>query len=151
MVGNHMLKDWELYDGACRRRELWRDLDAETYQQVRAVLWYDKRKDGSKGRALQYPVPAANLLRGDRLEPWAGLPDTDLFDMVAVFPIRVLFWRPRRGEMITRRCPLFGPELDLSPQSLALDWLHDISLGIVQDTCAFLFHDLVAHNVFRCQ
>ena len=50
--------------------------------------------------------------------------------------------------MAPRRCPLFGPDLDLSPQSLALDWLHDVSLGIVPDTCAAVVASLARENVF---
>ena len=48
------------------------------------------------------------LLRGDRLEPFDGLPDADLFDSVTSFPVLVLLWRTTLETLARHRNPLFS-------------------------------------------
>ena len=67
------------YDAACRACEIDVVLDHGTFLRVRALLEYDKRSDGARGRALTMDV-GPHLLKGDRLEPTAALPDVSLFD-----------------------------------------------------------------------
>ena len=46
-------------------------------------LYYDSRiSGGGNGRCLKEDIPGFSLLRGDRLEPSAVLPDVGLFEEV---------------------------------------------------------------------
>ena len=88
---NFPLKTAADYERSCRRCEIVRDLTQAQYLAVRALLWYDKREHGNKGRCLRRDCPEANLLRHDRLEPSIYLRDICLFDEVSSFPVRVIF------------------------------------------------------------
>lgn len=55
------------------------------HNQVRNVLFYDKRSGGSRGRALVEGIPTLGVAKGDRLEPSELLPDIALFDAISNF------------------------------------------------------------------
>ena len=81
---------------ACRACEIHiRILNAAEHQQVKALLIYDKKKKGSKGRSLRanLALPGRHLLEiGDRLEPSKSLVDVGRgFDIVSIFPLMVVF------------------------------------------------------------
>eukprot|EP00969_Alexandrium_andersonii_P290052 12820137-Alexandrium_andersonii.AAC.1 len=84
----------EDYIEACEACEKWATFeDRAQVQTVAAALFWDKRKQGSKGRALSRNIPEFGLERGDRLEPCDTLPDVAELENAAL-PIRVVFWRP---------------------------------------------------------
>jgi hypothetical protein len=137
------------YFAACARCERWVTLDAPTHRAVVRLLMYDKRDDGSHGRALISPgVPTLGLRAGDRLEPHEGLLDIgSAFDSLdCSTPQRVLFWRPSLEYLTRHRNPLFDMELGITPQrSLTVDLLHCIYLGVLLGYCKLVvWHLLLA-------
>ena len=64
------------YSNACDRCEHWIVVKSmQLLIKIRAALFYDKSKKGSRGRSLRLAVPEVNLLAGDRLEPSPQMPD----------------------------------------------------------------------------
>jgi hypothetical protein len=124
----HMNTDDE-YTAACARCEVWVDIvDAEHHAAILNVLHFDKRADGSRGRSLRRAVPP--LLIHDRLEPNPTLPDVGDFDLLSVFPHRVLFWRRTSETICTHRCPLFDASIGVTPtKTVAIDIMHTLFLG----------------------
>jgi len=113
-----------------------------------ANLHYDKRKDGSRGRALKNEIPALALEKGDRLEPSSSLPDVAMFEAKRSYPFTVTFWRRSRETACRHRNPLLlvpgvGPEL------LVIDVLHCICLGIAQSYLAAVIWLLITSNVWK--
>jgi len=103
---------------------------------VKRWLNYDKRQQGSHGRALQVDVPHLGLQKHDRLEPSLELMDVSLLDD-APGPIDVLFWRVKRETLTRHRNPIFCQETGLQVTHIGIDWLHALSLGVFQ---FFLMH-----------
>ena len=127
-------------------------LTRAAYSTVRACLEDDVRPKGNRGRCLIKGLPALGLSKGDRLERSPALPDTTAFDTLrpaAGSSVEVTFWRRSCETRIRHRCPLFSEATGLSPhKSLAIDWLHCLSLGLflyyinafvhaMIDSCAF--------------
>ena len=82
----------EWYDAECAGCEIHVQLSDDEYREVRAALIYDKRRDGSRGRALALDVPSLGLIAGDRLEPSNAVPDVgEGFDDHN--PGSAVFWR----------------------------------------------------------
>ena len=141
--------DASAYDEACRRCEVYVIIATEGLRDlVASQLYYDKRLYGSRGRALKGAIPALQLQAGDRLEPFSGLPDIAGFEMLPL-PATVLFWRPSRETFAKHRNPLFSPELGISVQSLRVDTLHTLYLGVFQLHCAAVVHALAAADVWQ--
>jgi len=111
-------------------------LDPALHAEILAVLFWDKRKQGSHGRALRRAVPQAQLLKGDRLEPSADLPDVALFDTLSVFPTTVVFWRPQAESLVKHRNPLFDRAIGVGLATFGIDSLHTLHLGIYQKLVA---------------
>ena len=131
------------YHDACTACEFWRLLTAQQHRAIRALLFYDKSEKGQKGRCLLSDVPALNLLQGDRLEPHAGMADIGAgFDTVTEFPVQVLFWRSSLETRARRRNPLFDEVLGIWLNSIAIDSLHAMHLGV----CAANAYRGVAHK-----
>ena len=85
-------KTYADYVAACNLCEVWVDVSDDDWRMIRASLAYDKRnsKGSSRGRALQADYPSLGLIKGDRLEPCAQVPDIGAgFD--AENPGRALF------------------------------------------------------------
>ena len=121
---------------------------------VRNTLYYDKRKQGSKGRALRRALIQFGLQKGDRLEPSRHMPDVAMYDDFdfenpSNFPLRVIFWR-RGNETLTRkRCPLFSADLFTSPSTtVALDMLHGFYLGVLAKWLGFALWEISLEDVF---
>ena len=114
---------------ACAACEIWIDLTQEQHARVRASLVYDKKKDGGAGRCLMLDLPDLNLRAKDRLEPHPLLMDVDLFDRVAQFPYRALFWRRSLETRCRHRNPLWDPDIGITLERLMVDKLHTLHMG----------------------
>ena len=93
--------------------------DAELLQVARC-LKYDKKKQGSHGRALQRDFPALGLLAGDRVEPSPQLPNVALLEEV-VTPAEVVFWRPSMETMARHRNPLLDLTIGITTRIICGD------------------------------
>ena len=125
----------EHYDDACTAAEIVAVIpDRDTHARVRANLFFDRRRAGSHGRALQSDVACGDLLlrNGDRIEPSEYLSDVFSFDFIKHFPATVLFWRPRRQSISLHRNPIFWTP-GFSVRRLVPDILHCLYLGVVQN------------------
>ena len=137
------------YGEACRHCEVRARIpDRRTLQILVGLLHYDKQRGGSKGRALQEGVPALGLLAGDRLEPQPDLLNVADFEQLQV-PVEVLFWRPANQTLALHRNPLFTDELGVSVQTLALDCLHVLHLGVFNVFCCHALWALLEADVWR--
>ena len=120
------------------------------WRMIRASLAYDKRnsKGSSRGRALQANYPMLGLLKGDRLEPCAQVPDIGAgFD--AENPGRALFWRVSQESICVHRNPIFNSFVGIVPEdALVVDWLHCLSLGVFKHFLAHLIHRFIHANVW---
>jgi hypothetical protein len=120
------------YEIACQRCE--RHVVVTTEDQrarILALLFYDKRAAGSHGRSLRKDIPELLLKAGDRLEPNAALPDVGKFEQIPL-PATVLFWRVSLETATRHRNPLFNVDIGISPNTLQVDPLHCLYLGIFQ-------------------
>ena len=142
------LKTDESLDAACRAAEVWVTLDESGHRAVLAALRYDKRRQGARGRSLIAPLPAYGLRLGDRLEPHSMLRDVAEFDQLAVFLVRVLFWRRSSECGSMHRNPLFDPALGIGLGTMAIDALHTLSLGIYQKLVAKVCWTLIQADVW---
>jgi hypothetical protein len=131
------------YEEACGFCEQWVTLkDKRQHQIVLGALFYDKRKHGDHGRCLSRDIADLQLLQGDRLEPSALLPNIGDYERLTP-PCRVLFWRRPNQTIATRRCPLFCPEAGLTIETLTVDPLHTLHLGVYKDFCQTVLWEMI--------
>ena len=102
------------YLEACSRCEVPVTLTADVQKVVVASLVYDKSRSGAHGRTLTVNVPAAGLLKKDRLEPSSVLPNAGSLDD-APAPAQATFWRQSRETHARHRNSLFHPSTGISP------------------------------------
>jgi hypothetical protein len=81
------------YEAACARCELHIALNDETRALVLHHLRYDKRDQGSHGRALRSDIPSLGLLANDRIEPCPALPDVSKLENMEMLAT-IVVWRP---------------------------------------------------------
>ena len=145
----HVNTDADFAD-ACKKCEIMVYLSKETHKQVCDALFYDKRRDGNRGRCLSIDIPGLGLKAGDRLEPSQSLPDIGrTFDECANFPVMVFFWRRSEETLCTHRCPLFDPAIGTTPnKSVALDLLHTLYLGVMVIWCQTTIWATIACNIW---
>eukprot|EP00974_Lingulodinium_polyedra_P079769 7723646-Lingulodinium_polyedra.AAC.1 len=74
---------------------------------IKALLRYDKRRAGARGRCLMQDIPSLGVEAGDRLEPQLGLVDISQFEELSV-PCEVILWRQPNETIAKHRCPLFS-------------------------------------------
>ena len=130
-------RTWGDYNSACDRCEQWRFITRDQHLALRGLLFEDRRKTG-RGLCLRADYPPLALLKDDRLEPWDGCMDIEQFEKLSQFPAKVMFWRRACEGFTHHRNPMFSESVGLFPgTSLALDWLHTLSLGIFQTWCSF--------------
>jgi hypothetical protein len=125
--------------------------NAEDMSSIVQFLRYDKRKQGSAGRALvrNIIVNGANLKANDRLEPSVELPDIGELENLEVFPVSIVFWRPQNETLTRHRNPLFDEELGITPKrSLVIDILHAFFLGILLVWCRFVLWRLILAGAY---
>jgi hypothetical protein len=143
------VNDAAAYEEACRRCEIHVAINTEGERQLVAQqLYYDKRVYGSHGRALKRGIPALRLEAGDRLEPCPGLPDVGAFAELEL-PATVLFWRTNQETFARHRNPIFAMETGISVQTLRVDPLHALYLGVFQVHCAAVLHALIEADVWE--
>ena len=75
------LADMDSYNLACAKREIKTVLNADQGRRVVAALYQDRRKDGSRGRALMWDLTDLGLAEGDRLEPSPEVPDPGALEL----------------------------------------------------------------------
>ena len=122
----------EDYFRACQRCEVVVAASEQDRDTLLHLLFYDKRDQGGRGRCLRHPYPKLGLDAGDRLEPSDALWDVGQLESLTAFPVRLTFWRGSRETLAKHRCPIFGPETQISPTELVVDPLHTLHLGVMQ-------------------
>ena len=117
------------------------------HQVVAGLLFWDKRKQGFRGRALAQPVPELGLQMGDRLCPNPLLQDVGKFEAL-VPPCDVLFWRFGNATMTHHRNPIFCAATGVTIATLALDSLHTLHLGVYKDYCMAAIWALLLADIY---
>ena len=113
-------------------------------------MTYDKRKKGSRGRALTIAIPEANLKEGDRLEPSSTLRDVGKFEDLVPPWVVVIFWRVALETRCKHRCPLFSLDTECSLFIvLCIDKLHTICVGICQDFAAAAVWAMICADIYN--
>ena len=142
------LSDHASYTAACDRCEVWVTISTiEAQQEVAGKFFYDKRTYGNRGRCLKEGVATLGLLPGDRLEPSAQVPDVGLFEELQL-PITACFWRTSKETAAKHRNPLFGGTAGLSVQSLKVDTLHCLALGVWQSACVAILQAMADEDLY---
>ena len=106
------------YIDACTACEFWVTVDGLMRNRIVGLLHYDKKDNGSRGRALSnLGVPEIGLCMGDRLEPHPGMLDVAELDTAPIPEngLRILFWRRTEESLCLHRCPLFDGEIGITP------------------------------------
>ena len=82
------VNDVESYDAACAACEHPRTVTPDEFPKLRGTLFFDRRKQGNRGRALKKGLDLLSgpLLKGDRVEPSPGMVHTCLLDIAAMPP-----------------------------------------------------------------
>ena len=80
------------------------------------------------------------LNKGDRLEPSLCVMDVASID-ARTPPLDLVFWRTTNETITKHRNPIFDDAIATSPaETLGIDWLHSISLGVLQFYVMHLLH-----------
>ena len=125
--------------------------DRAAHARIKAALRFDRRKNGSHGRALKFDlrVGGTELKKGDRLEPSEELTDIFGFDAIRDFPVYVLFWRVALQTVALHRNPLLSvPGFGLG--RMVPDLLHCLYLGVAQAWIVAAWWRLISADVWRC-
>lgn len=122
-----------------------------THAQLRTItasLFFDKRLHGQRGRCLSRDLPQFMLSKGDRLEPSKSVMDVAAIDALTP-PLDLVFWRSANETLTKHRNPIFDDAMATNPaETLGIDWLHAISLGVLQFYVMHLLHELLRGNAF---
>ena len=113
---------------------------------------YDKRAGrGAAGLCLHADIPELNLQKGDRVEPSSGLTNIANLPMLPAGEA-VTFWRKSNETTARRRNPIWCEAIGVTPErTMAVDWLHTLSLGCWQFTLSELVARLIRANVWKLQ
>ena len=137
------------YEEACARCERLVVIATPALRaRVAALLFYDKRTLGSRGRALRDDLPELRLLAGDRLEPSPGCLDVGAFEALAL-PATVVFWRQQLETITKHRNPIFDTFAGISIETLTVDTLNCFYLGILQTHCSQVIWGFVEADVWH--
>ena len=137
------------YAGACSAAEVRKLVTRDTHAALLEALRYDKRKDGSHGRALIRDVPTLGLRRLDRLEPSRELRDVGRLEAIVAFPAQLIFWRSSAQTWASHRNPLFDPALGIGLDTLGVDTLHCLHLGVYKKLVAKVFWTLLLGDAWN--
>ena len=141
-------KTMEHYEAACAACEIRTVLQPADVPLVRARLEYEKRQGQSRGRVLQEDLPQFGLLKGDRLA--ATVEHPNIASLAPEEAPRVVLWWRKSNETVTRfRNPLFRKGTGVTLDTVGIDWLHALSLGVMQEILGFLIWRLFTANAFR--
>ena len=147
-AGHHQ-KTHRHYEQSCQACELRVQVKGPSeHLALKSAVFFDKRPAGNRGLCLNSHLEALGLLKGDRLEPCAQLANVAAFGE-ATTPCELLFWRTSKDTAARRRCPLFSEETGVDVGSLGVDWMHSISLGVMQHLLAHLVWSLITANVWN--
>ena len=136
------------YENAVQACEIKVVMDRRQFVKVRAVLENVRTDGGGRGRCIPIDFPELGLVRGDRLEPTPDMPDVAAFDLLEP-PVKALFWRRSNETLVRHRVPLFSDETGISvPSCLVPDWMHGLSLGLIQDFLRWLLSSSFEHDVY---
>jgi hypothetical protein len=145
----HRLLTLTDYEAACTKCEHHvRIATVAEHSAVKAALFYDKRKHGSRGKTLDRDIPSLGLLHGDRLEPSDGLRDIGAFDNIEL-PCDIVFWRLADESISHHRNPIFSGATGVTYDCLIVDVMHCLHLGVVQRYVSFVWWSLISANAFR--
>ena len=144
----HDRRDHLDYERACRHCEILVTVaDDETHYNIKGALFYGRRKSGARGRALRHEIPSLSFCNGDRLAPFSGLRDIAGFEQCRP-PFVCLFWRRSLETSVRRRNPLFSLAIGLTINSLCVDILHTVHLGVLARYISFCWWQLCLSNSF---
>ena len=138
----------EDYESACRACEQEVVVSRAQIQDMKPYLDYDKKKNGSRGRALLNDFVSLGLGKGDRLEPCESLRDVSLLESVQRFPLRLVFWRRARETRTRHSNPLLLRVRGVSIRSFRQDLLCGLYLSIGLNFCCSILRLFVNENVF---
>ncbi len=128
------------YERACDASEIRVHVtDRTALRRLLGSLELDKRRSGFLGRATVRKIPEVRLEHGDRLEPSAAWPDIFLVDACETFPIDLVFWRLRNEGLTRHRNPLFSRRSYVFPDTVAIDEVHTLHLGLFADYVLAVF------------
>jgi hypothetical protein len=131
------------YEAACAACEIWVDVNTRLeHSTLLGALRYDKRRDGSWGRAVQRDLVQFGLVANDRLEPSAGLWDVGEFEKL-ILPCKVQFWRKTAETLARHRNPLMAAHLGIGLGTFAIDQLHVLNLGVYLQYVTDVFWALI--------
>jgi hypothetical protein len=134
------------YNSSCTACEIQVKLTTEWKVKLTRWLVYDRRPNGSRGRALDCDVPELHLKKGDRVEPCHALSDPADFESLEC-PATVTFWRRAKETRVRRRNPIFSvPGVGLL--TMQVDILHCLFLGPCLDFIAQGLWLLVDYDSF---
>ena len=144
------------YEAECSRHEMRITVATEDDRMMiltEGGLQTHKKKKLS-GRVLKHDVGKFGLCAGDRLEPSQHLQHSGVFDTKEV-PFEAVFWRAKTDakgrslSWVTRRCPLFCPELGTTPDTvLHLDTLHCVYLGVFSTFTYYVLREALDVDVY---
>ena len=143
-------KTLEHYDRACGNCEFVIEITEDRQRLIAQNLVFSKSKVGSHGRVLKTDLVVLGLLKNDRLEPSSGLRDVFAFEEQPV-PFRAVFWRKSKETHAKHRNPMLSIATGIEPNSIGIDWMHTISLGVAQFVLSFFFWALIDKNVYGIQ
>ena len=92
-------------------------------------------------------LPALNLKQGDRLEPPIELLDVGKFEKLQL-PVTVIFWRSANQSITLHRNPIFSRSLGCTLETLALDVLHILHLGVFKLYCMWVIWTSILANAY---
>lgn len=138
--------DFQLRALACRTTRI--VTDRGTWQRLREALVIDGRKKGHSGRCLVRPFPELALSAGNRLLPEGQVRDVWELEHIDV-PVHLTFFNAAGDQGLNSICPLFGV-VGFSIESVQLDVMHILDLGVSQLLAAALFRTLLVENFTGC-
>ena len=138
------------YMRSCVQCETRMVLTPAQIRQLRPCMYFDRRRtaDGTHGRSISRDFPDLGLLRNSRLEPSATHPDIHNFS-AEHGDRHTIWWRRKQESGVRRRNPLFSSESGVSIDSIAVDWLHTLSLGVFQHLLGAFVWNFVEADSFH--
>ena len=134
----------------CRACEIRVRVSRAQHRDLLSILEYS-RVLGGRGLGADYP--ALGLERGDLLAAEPTLLDVgqgfdDLFKDGSL-SCTVLFWRRRYATKLLHRVPIFSEALGVGVESMAIDVMHAVHLGVMQRFCSAFLWACLQMNVFE--
>ena len=134
------------YEAECRMSEIVITLSKRDRDTLLPLLAYSFTR---RNRYLVRDLPDWNLAKCDVLQPGHDLWDIGQLEYVEQFPCRVVFWRQRDDAMVLHRFPLFDLPLGISLDTICIDQMHTLNLGVYQAFCLHSLWVLIKANVWR--